>query len=546
MMQDEPLSIASVLEHAARIHGRVEVVSRCPEDGSVHRYTYKDALTRTKRLANALQSLGVSRGDRVATMAWNSHRHLEAWYAISGIGAICHTVNPRLFEQQIVYILNHARDSVLMIDVDFLPLLESIWPQLQTVIHIVILAGPDHMPATTLPNVECYEQIVAEQADAFDWPTFDETTPSSLCYTSGTTGDPKGVQYTHRSNLLHAYAINTGEAMCVSGRDVVLMTVPMFHANSWGLAFSCPMAGAKLVLPGSKLDGASIHDWIEKERVTFSAAVPTLWNMLLSHLDDQGGTIESLKEVLIGGTAVPRSMIQTFQDRYDVQVVHAWGMTEVNPTGTMCRLANYMHSWSDEAKLDIQVKQGKPVFGVSLKIVDDELNELPHDGTTMGRLLIKGQWVVRRYYRSNIDAVDSEGWLDTGDIATIDPDGYMQITDRAKDLVKSGGEWISSVELENIANSHHEVELAAVIGVPDEKWQERPHLIIKCVPGSELGREEILSVFLDRVAKWWIPEHVSFVEELPLNAAGKINKKRLRELYQSFSANRSVTPRSLN
>jgi acyl-CoA synthetase (AMP-forming)/AMP-acid ligase II len=533
MMQNEPLSIAQALEHAARFHGRVEIVTRQTENGVMHRYTYADALRRTKQLANALQSIGVKSGDRIATMAWNTHRHLEAWYAIAGQGAICHTVNPRLFEQQIVYILNHAEDSVLLLDAAFVPQLEKLWPQLTRLQQIIVMTDEEHQPQTTLPNVHCYEQLIADQSDEFTWPELDENTPSSLCYTSGTTGDPKGVLYTHRTNLLHSYAINTGEANGISGRDVVLMTVPMFHANSWGLAYSCPMAGAKLVLPGSQLDGESVHSLIETERVTYSAAVPTLWKMLFAHLDKQGGQLDSLRQVLIGGSAVPSSMIEKFEQRYNVQVVHAWGMTEANPTGTMCRLTNEVDSLSLAEKQKIRVKQGKPVFGVNLKIINDDGEELPHDGVTMGRLMIKGLWVMRRYYKAESDAVDQDGWLDTGDIATIDPYGYMQITDRAKDLIKSGGEWISSVELENVATGHPEIILAAVIGVHDETWQERPLLIVQTVTNSNVTGQQIRDFMTGKVAKWWLPDHVEFVSKIPLTAAGKINKKALREWHRN-------------
>lgn len=533
MMQDHPLRISSVLEHAAQIHGKVEVVTRRPEDGTIHRYTYVDALRRAKQLANALRSLGVSFGDRVATLAWNTHRHFEAWYAISGQGAICHTINPRLFEDQIVYILNHAEDRVLMVDADLVSLVERLWERVDCVERVIVMTSREFMPESTLPNVECYEDFIAKFPAEFEWPEFDETTPSSLCYTSGTTGNPKGVQYTHRSNLLHAFAINAGEAMNVSGSDVVLMTVPMFHANSWGLAFSCPMAGAKLVLPGSRLDGHSIHQLIERERVTFSAAVPTLWSTLLKHLDETDGRLSSLREVLIGGSAVSRSMIEAFQRRYDVQVIHAWGMTEINPTGTMCRLANYMGDWSEERRLDVQIKQGKPIYGICLKIIDDQGRELPHDGMTMGRLMIRGAWVMQRYYKDTKDAVDSDGWLDTGDIATMDEHGYMQITDRAKDLIKSGGEWISSVELENIASTHPDVEIAAVIGVPDDRWQERPILIVQRAADCNVSEQQLLDFMTDKVVKWWLPDRVLFVDRIPLTASGKISKRELRERYPS-------------
>ena len=532
MMQNDPLSIAQVLEHAARFHADVEVVTRQIEDGEIHRYTYADVLRRTKKLANALSRLEVRIGDRVATMAWNTFRHLEAWYAIGGMGAICHTVNPRLFEQQIEFIVNHAEDKVLLLDVPFVPMLERLQEKLPTVEHFVVMTDQSHMPSTGLRNVQCYESLIADESDEIDWPVFPEETPSSLCYTSGTTGNPKGVVYTHRSNLLHAYAANGKDVLGIAGSDTVLMVVPMFHANSWGLAYSCPMAGAKLVLPGAKLDGDSVYELLDTEQVTFSAAVPTVWNMLLAHLQESKGTLSNLNEVVIGGSAAPRTMVEVFDQKYNVTVVHAWGMTETSPLGTISRLRNYMKSLSYQQQVDVRIKQGQPVFGVAMKIVDDDGHQLPHDGATFGRLLVKGPWIVKRYYKEEHDAVDQDGWFDTGDVATIDQHGYMQITDRAKDLIKSGGEWISSVDLENAAMGHPGVALAAVIGVYHEKWEERPLLVVKPVEGATVTAEEILDFLKDKVAKWWLPDEVAFVDDIPLTAAGKISKLALRNQFK--------------
>jgi fatty-acyl-CoA synthase len=534
-MQDEPLNLAHILEHAARFHSRVEIVTRQVEDDEIHRYTYGDALRRTKRLANALKRLGVQFGDRVATMAWNTYRHVEAWYAVAGQGAICHTVNPRLFEQQIEYIVNHAEDKILLVDAPFVPMLERLQDRLLTVRHFVVLTDESHMPTTSLRNVIAYESLIADASDEFDWPSFPEETPSSLCYTSGTTGHPKGVIYTHRSNVLHAYAASAKDTIGVSNSDTVLMVVPMFHANSWGLAYSSPMVGAKLVLPGARLDGESVYHLLDSEQVTYSAAVPTVWNMLLAHLQNTDQKLPHLAEVIIGGSAVPRSMIETFDREYDVTVVHVWGMTEMSPIGTACRLKPFMKLLDYAQQVDARLKQGTPVFGVSMKIVDDDGNSLSHDGGTFGRLLVKGPWIVKRYYKEDQDAVDADGWFDTGDIATIDEHGYMQITDRAKDLIKSGGEWISSVDLENAAMGHPSVALAAVIGVYHPKWEERPLLIVKPGPKpADVTAGQILAFLQDKVAKWWLPDDVVFVDDIPLTAAGKISKLTLREQYRDY------------
>jgi len=528
-MQDQPVNLVHILEHAARFYGKTEIVTRLVENGQIHRSNYSEALLRTKKLANALQKLGVKFGDRVATMALNTQRHIEAWYGITGQGAICHTVNPRLFEDQIHYIINHAEDKIVMLDAIFAPLLEKLQDRLPTVEHFIFLTDDAHMPETTLRNAVSYESLIADESDEFQWPSFPESTPSSLCYTSGTTGDPKGVMYTHRSNLLHSYAALGPNGPGPVAAETVLMVVPMFHANSWGLAYACPMVGAKMVLPGALMDGPSIYDLLDSEEVSGSAAVPTVWSGLLAHLRKNDLKLPHLREVVIGGSAVPRSMIEAYGKDYGVTVIQGWGMTEMSPMGTCCRLRPDMKNLDYEQQLDILQKQGQPLFGVEMKIVDDDNNELPHDGKTVGRLLVRGPWIVKRYYLADEDCVDADNWLDTGDIANIDESGYMQITDRAKDLIKSGGEWISSVDLENAAVDHPNIEIAAAIGIPHPKWEERPLLIVKRLGDAELTRDDVLDYLKDKVAKWWLPEDVVFVDEIPLTATGKISKLQLRE-----------------
>jgi fatty-acyl-CoA synthase len=530
LMQPFPLNLAHVLEHAASVHGRVEVVSNTVE-GGLHRYTYADVLRRTKQLANALHALGLEPDDRVATLAWNGYRHLEAWYAIAGSGMICHTVNPRLFPEQIKYIVNHAQDRALLTDLSFVPLLEKIADQLHSVERYVVLTDAAHMPETTLPDAICYEELLAAQPQTFDWPVFSEETASSLCYTSGTTGNPKGVLYSHRGNILQAFAAISAEGFALTARSTVLMVVPMFHANSWSLTYSAPMVGAKLVLPGPHLDGASTQQLIVGEGVTFSAAVPTVWNMLLAYLRESAAGLGELAEVAIGGAAVPRSMIETFNSDYGVTVLHAWGMTEMSPLGTINRPTAETARLSANEQTDLACKQGRPAFAVEMCIKDDNGKILPHDGESAGHLLVRGPWIIQRYYGAEEDCVDDDGWFDTGDIATIDEYGYMQITDRAKDIIKSGGEWISSVDLENAAVGHPAVQLAAVIGKPDPRWDERPLLILKLNDGAAISLEEMQSFLAGKVAKWWIPEEIAFAEEIPLTATGKINKVTLRERF---------------
>ncbi len=534
-MQNESFNLVEILEHAARFHPQVPIITRQVDDGKIYRSNYREAADRARQLANALVQLGIEFGDRVGTMGWNTQRHLESWYAISGQGAVCHTINPRLFEEQIEYIINHAEDRVLMIDAPFVPLCEMLQDRLPSVERYIVLTDESHMPKTTLKNAVAYEALIRHQSTEFDWPVLPHETPAGLCYTSGTTGKPKGVQYTHRSNLLHAYAVGGADAAGISASETVLMVVPMFHANSWGLAYACPMVGSELVLPGAQLDGASIYELLDSQKITFSAAVPTVWNMLLAHMQEHDLKLPYLKEVLIGGSAVPRHLIETFDNDYGVTIVHAWGMTELSPLGTTCRLKASMKDWPYEKQVDVRLKQGTPIFGCATKIVDDHGTQLPHDGKAVGRLLVKGPWVVERYYRDDRDAVDDQGWFDTGDIAMIDAHGYVQITDRAKDLIKSGGEWISSVDLENEAMGHEDVSLAAVIGVAHPKWEERPLLIVKAVAGKLVSKEDMLDYLQDKVAKWWLPDDVVFVDDIPMTATGKISKLRLREQLSDYS-----------
>jgi len=534
LMQSDPVNLISILIHAGRWHGDREVVTNTVE-GGIHKQTYADTLARATRLASRLQQFGINQGDRVGTMGWNTHRHLESWYAISGQGAICHTINPRLFADQIEFIVNHAEDRLIFVDLTFVDLLASLLPKLPTVEAVVIMTDNAHMPDTSAwgVDVHCYEEFLADGNETFDWPVLDDNTGSSLCYTSGTTGDPKGVLYSHRGNLLHAYASCAADVFDLSARDTILMVVPMFHANSWGIAYAGPIAGAKLVLPGPHMDGASIHALIANEAVTKAAAVPTVWNMLIAHLNESGDSLDSLKEVVIGGAAVPRAMIDEFDKKYGVEVIHAWGMTEMTPIGTVNRGKPFMEALDAKQVLDVRCKQGRVPYGVDMKIVNDDGAELPHDGKTFGRLLVKGPWTIGSYYKSGESALQ-DGWFDTGDIATIDEHGYMQITDRSKDVIKSGGEWISSVDLENTAMGMPGIAMAACIGATHPKWDERPILLVKQSEPGKLTEDAIINHLAGSIAKWQLPDAVIFVDEIPLTATGKIDKKPLRAKYENY------------
>ncbi|NWG25958.1 MAG: fatty-acid--CoA ligase [Pseudorhodoplanes sp.] len=532
LMQDWPLLCHRIIDHAAIQHGARPVISRSVE-GPIHTTDYATIRKRALQVAQRLEKDGIRQGDRVATLAWNTWRHLESWYGIMGLGAIYHTINPRLFQDQIVWIANHAEDRLMLADLTFVPLLERIADKLPSIERYVILTDAAHMPATTLRNAVPYESWIAEADGDFAWRSFDENTAAGMCYTSGTTGNPKGVVYSHRSNVLHSMIAALPDSMGVASRDVIMPVVPMFHANCWGLALTSPMVGAALVMPGPKLDGASVYELLNDYRVSFTAAVPTVWLMLLQHLEASNLKLPYLKRVVIGGSACPRAMTQKFQDVYGVEVIHAWGMTEMSPLGSLCSLKPEYADLSGEARLDIQNKQGHPPFGVEMKITDDSGRELPWDGKTFGRLKVRGPSVTRAYFKEDGPGIlDEQGFFDTGDVATMDPYGYMQITDRSKDVIKSGGEWISSIELENLAVGHPKVAEAAVIGVPHPKWDERPLLVIVLKKGETAAKDEILGFMQDKIAKWWMPDDVVFVEEIPHTATGKILKTALRDRFK--------------
>jgi len=531
LMQQQPLLISSLLRHAERHHGEQQVVSRRVE-GDIHRITYRELAARSRRLARALAALGVAHGDRVGTIAWNGYRHLELYYAVSGSGAVLHTLNPRLHADQVVWIADHAQDQVLCFDKTFLPLVEAVASRLATVKHFVLMADRSHMPAATgIPNLLCYEDLVEAQADGFEWPVFDEETASSLCYTSGTTGNPKGVLYSHRSTVLHTFASALPDALNLSARDVVLPVVPMFHVNAWGLPYSACMVGARLVLPGPGLDGASLHELFEAEGVTLSAGVPTVWQGLLAHVQANGLRFRTMRRTIIGGSACPPAMMEAFETQHGVQVIHAWGMTELSPVGTVCVPKAAQAAWPEDARRRLQARQGRAVYGIDLKIVDGDGAELPWDGEAAGELLVRGPWVVREYLQGEASPL-IDGWFPTGDVAMIDADGFMQITDRSKDVIKSGGEWIGSIDLENIAMAHPAVALAACIAAKHPKWDERPLLIVVKKPGAELTRDALLQFYEGRIAKWWTPDDVVFVDAIPLGATGKVQKNLLRAQFQ--------------
>ena len=534
LMQDWPLLINRIIDYAAQQHGAREVVTRSVE-GPIHRTNYQQIRQRSLQVAKRLTKDGVKIGDRIGTLAWNTWRHLEAWYGITGVGAIYHTVNPRLFPEQIVWIVNHAQDRMMMTDLTFVPLLEAIADKLPTIEKYIILTDKAHMPATKLKNAVAYEDWIAEVDSDFKWASFDENTAAGLCYTSGTTGDPKGVLYSHRSNVIHSMTASFNDTLACSSRDSILPVVPMFHANSWSLAFSAPMTGAKLVMPGAKLDGESIYELLEAEQVTFSAAVPTVWLMLLQYLQKTGKRPTTMNRVAIGGSACPRAMLEAFEKVYGVKVYHAWGMTEMSPIGSVGTLKYAVQDLKDKELYDLKSKQGFAPFSVEMKIVDDDNKELPWDGKVFGKLKVRGVAITKAYFRrENENVLDEDGFFDTGDVATIDPNGYMQITDRAKDVIKSGGEWISSIDIENVAVGHPDVAEAAVIGIHHAKWDERPLLVIVVKEGKSSSRDDILKFLEGKIAKWWMPDDVQFVEEIPHTATGKINKLRLRDDFKDF------------
>ncbi|EAS49174.1 medium-chain-fatty-acid--CoA ligase [Aurantimonas manganoxydans SI85-9A1] len=534
LMQQWPLLCSKVIDHAATYHPLREVVSRSVE-GPMHRTNYREVRARAMKLAQRLDREGIRLGDRVATMAWNTWRHLECWYGIVGIGAIYHTLNPRLFPEQIAWIMNDAEDRIIFADITFMPILEAIAPNVPSLEKIVVLTDAANLPETKLANVVAYEDWLAEADGDFAWKEFNENTAAGMCYTSGTTGNPKGVLYSHRSNLLHSMMAQQPDAMGLSSRDRVLPIVPLFHANGWGLAFSCPMAGAAMIMPGARMDGASVYEILTTEKVTFSAAVPTVWLMLLQHLEKVGGELPDLRKVVIGGSACPRAVTQKFQEVYGVQVIHAWGMTEMSPLGSLCTIKPEYQDLTGDALLDIEEKQGHPPFAVEMKVTDDENVERPWDGKTFGRLKVRGPAVASSYYKgTGAEAFDEDGWFDTGDVAHMDQHGYMQITDRAKDVIKSGGEWISTIDLENLAVGHPDVAEAAVIGLAHPKWDERPLMVIVRKEGRNVSREDILAYLDGKIAKWWMPDDVAFVDEIPHTATGKIQKMTLRDQFRDY------------
>jgi fatty-acyl-CoA synthase len=536
LMMDVPLLISDLIKHADRHHGATEIVSKTVEDGAIHRYTYREAHVRARRLANALRKLDVKPGDRVATLAWNGYRHFEIYYAVAGGGAVIHTINPRLFPDQISYIVNHAEDKVLFFDLTFLPLVEKLQPQLKSVKHFVCMTDRGHLPNK---KFLAYEDLVAAEKADFEWPSFDEKTAACLCYTSGTTGNPKGALYSHRSTMIHSYAAALPDTLNLSAREVVLPVVPMFHVNAWSLPYSCTMVGAKMVFPGQHLDGKSVYELFESEGVTMSAGVPTVWLGLLAHLKQNNLRFSSLKSTVIGGSACPPAMIREFQDVYGVQVLHAWGMTEMSPLGTAGTLKAKQQSLPKDERYAVQRKQGRAIFGVDLRIVDENGSELPWDGKAFGDLQVRGPWVIKSYFKGEggdplVKDAEGHGWFPTGDVCTIDPEGYIQITDRSKDVIKSGGEWISSIDLENIAVAHPAIAEAAVIGVKHPKWDERPIVVAVKKAGQDVSKEELLRFYEGKIAKWWMPDDVVFVNELPHTATGKLSKLTLRQQLKDY------------
>jgi len=537
LMQERPLLISSLIEHANQFHGDVEIVTRTVE-GPIHRCTWSDIHRRSRQAAKALLALGVAPGDRVGTIAWNTYRHLELYFGVSGMGAVLHTINPRLFPDQIEYIANHAEDRYVFFDVTFAPLVEKLAPKLAAVKGFVAMTDRAHMPAVDVPNLLCYEELLAAQDSDYAWPEFDERSASSLCYTSGTTGHPKGVLYSHRSTILHSWSICTKDSLGVSSGDTALLIVPMFHVNAWGMPYAGALAGAKLVLVGPALDGKSVYELMHGEAVNFALGVPTVWLMLFDHVDDNDLDPRKdlkLERVIIGGSAAPRAMIERFDRQFGAFVMHGWGMTEMSPVGTVGNLLPKHRNLPLDQRLDVMQKQGRGVYGVEMKITDGHGHELPRDGKAFGHLMVRGPCITSGYFKGEGGSVlDGDGFFDTGDVATLDPDGYIHITDRAKDVIKSGGEWISSIDLENAVMGHPGVAEAAVIGVAHPRWQERPLLIVVKKHGHDPTREELLKFLESKVAKWWIPDDVVFVTELPHTATGKLQKMKLRETFKSY------------
>ncbi|WP_253272255.1 3-(methylthio)propionyl-CoA ligase [Advenella kashmirensis] len=532
LMQQSPLLISSLLDHAERHHGDSEIVSRRIE-GDIHRYHWRDASRRARQVAEALNAWQLPLSARVATLAWNGYRHLELYFGVSGSGRVLHTINPRLHPDQITWIVNHASDQVLCFDLTFLPLVHAIYEKCKTVRHYVALCDRNQLPADcTIEGLISYEDWIGNQSASYHWPQFDENAASSLCYTSGTTGNPKAVMYSHRSTLLHAYGAALPDSMALSARDSVLPVVPMFHVNAWGLPYTAALTGSKLVFPGNALDGQSVYQLMEQEAVTFAAGVPTVWQLLLNHLEREGLRFSSLKRTVIGGAACPPAMIDTFYEQHGVEVIHAWGMTETSPLGSLCTPKNKTLMRATNEQVKLRCKQGRALFGVDFKIVDDDGCELQWDGKTFGDLYVKGSWVIREYFEAEDQSPLVDGWFPTGDVATIDADGYLQITDRSKDVIKSGGEWISSIEIENIAMAHPSVQSAACIAVKHPKWDERPIVVVVGKPEATLDRNQLLQFFEGKVAKWQIPDDVVFVKSIPLGATGKMLKAKVREMSE--------------
>jgi fatty-acyl-CoA synthase len=538
LMQNQPLLISSLIEFAERHHSDGEIVSRRVE-GDIHRYFYKDLALRSRQVANALDALKIGFSERVATLAWNGYRHMEIYFGVSGSGRVLHTLNPRLHPDQVVWIANHAEDQVLCFDASFLAIVQAVHARCTTIKHYVMLCDADKLPQDTgIPNFISYEAWIGKQSSDYTWPVFDENSASSMCYTSGTTGNPKAALYSHRSTVLHAYAAALPDVMNLSARDSVLPVVPMFHVNAWGIPYSAALTGCKLVFPGPALDGKSVYDLLESEKVTFAAGVPTVWQMLLGHMQANGLRFSTLNRTVIGGSACPPAMINAFNEDYGIDVLHAWGMTEMSPLGTLCTLKNKHLLLSKEEQMKIRLKQGRAIYGMDMKIIDEAGKELPHDGKAFGDLLVKGPWIVAEYFKQSEEAAPKsplvDGWFPTGDVATIDPDGYMQITDRSKDVIKSGGEWISSIDIENIAVAHPAVAMAACVGVYHPKWDERPIIAVVKKPGSDVSREALIAFYEGKTAKWQIPDDVVFVDAIPLGATGKMLKNKLRETLKDY------------